>query len=219
MSTRHSDVLARTLEEEIATGQLQPGERLDEVSLANRFGVSRTPIREALRTLASSGLVEIRPRRGAAVASFSLAALSEMFEAMAELEALCARLAARRMTEEERDALAAAHEACVAAARSGDADQYYFANVRFHELIYEGSHNGYLAEQVRALRRRLHPYRRLQLRVRGRIESSLAEHAAVVAAIRAADQTGSEAALRAHVAIQGERFRDFAAQMEARRQA
>ena len=214
MNARHSDVLSKTLEDEIVTGRLRPGERLDEISLATRFGVSRTPIREALRTLESSGLVQLRPRRGATVAAFGLSTLAEMFEAMAELEAICGRFAARRMTEPECEALQRGHEACVDAAEHGDPDDYYLANVRFHELIYDGSHNRYLADQVRALRRRLHPYRRLQLRVRNRIANSLAEHAAVVEAIRVGNQPAAEAALRAHVAIQGERFRDFAAQME-----
>ena len=94
---RLSERLRESIEEEIATGKLLPGTRLDEVELATRFGVSRTPIREALRLLLGEGLVETRPQRGAVVAQVTPQRLIEMFEVMAELEAMCARLAARRI--------------------------------------------------------------------------------------------------------------------------
>ena len=100
------------LEQDIVTGALRPGERLDEQSLAARFGVSRTPIREALMQLASAGLIELQPRRGAFVASLSLRDVIERFEVMAALEGACGALAARRITEGERLALLEAHEAC-----------------------------------------------------------------------------------------------------------
>src|SRR3546814_18041549 len=97
MSKSRKDLLAERLEEDIVSGRFAPGERLDEVSLATSFGVSRTPVREVLQRLASSGLVELRPRRGAIVAQISIGRLVEMFEVMAELEGMCGRLAARRM--------------------------------------------------------------------------------------------------------------------------
>jgi DNA-binding GntR family transcriptional regulator len=201
------------LENEILTGALMPGERLDEVPLANRFGVSRTPIREALMQLASAGLVEIRPRRGAVVAELGPGRLVEMFEVMAELEGMAGRLAARRHTEADAAAIRAAHEACRAAAASGDCDAYYYENERFHLAIYAASHSGFLAEQCTALHRRLKPYRRLQLRVRNRLGVSFAEHDGIVAAILAGDGEAANAALRAHVAIQGERFSDLLASL------
>ena len=206
-----SDRLREQIEEQIATGQLPPGGALDEATLAERFGVSRTPVREALIQLGAEGLVEIRPRRGAVVASLGPARLLEMFEVMAELEAMCARLAARRMTESERAHLAQAHRACEAA--RDDPDAYFYCNERFHGAIYAGSHNGFLAEQAAQLHRRLRPYRRLQLRVRDRIGTSYAEHAAVVAALVAGDAAGAAAALRQHVGVQGERFGDLVASL------
>jgi DNA-binding transcriptional regulator YhcF (GntR family) len=125
------------IEDEILTGHLGPGERLEEEALAARFTVSRTPVREALHHLATAGLVELRPRRGAVVAVPGPERLVEMFEVMAELEGLCGRLAARRLTPEARAALLAAHEACAQA--RGDADAYYYRNERFHHVIYAAS--------------------------------------------------------------------------------
>lgn len=197
------------------TGVLRPGERLDEQSLALRFGVSRTPIREALMQLASAGLVRLQPRRGAFVASLSLQEVIERFEVMAALEGACGALAARRLTEEERQRLLAAHEACVREAPSGDTDAYYYANERFHQVLYAACHNRYLAEQARQLHDRLKPYRRLQLRARSRVASSLAEHEAVVEAILAGDGARAERALKDHILIQGDRLGDFIASFGA----
>ena len=190
---------------------MRPGERLDEQTLAARFGVSRTPIREALMQLASAGLVELQPRRGAFVASLSLREVIERFEVMAALEGACGALAARRLTDEERARLLEAHEACCREARSGDADAYYYANERFHQVLYDASHNGYLAEQTRQLHDRLKPYRRLQLRARRRVAASLAEHQAVVDAVLAGDGERAERMLKDHILIQGDRLSDFIA--------
>ena len=109
-----ADQLRDLIEEDIASGRLPPGSRLEESALAERFNVSRTPVREALAQLASAGLVEMRPRQGAVVAVLSLDNIIEMFEVMADLEALCAELCARRMTPEEQARLQAAHERCAA---------------------------------------------------------------------------------------------------------
>jgi DNA-binding GntR family transcriptional regulator len=205
--------LVRILEQEIVTGVLEPGHRLDETTLAARFGVSRTPVREALNQLASTGLVEVRPRRGAAVAAPGLKELLEMFEVMAELEGLCGRLAARRMSGEERSALETAHEACRICAERDDSDGYYGANVAFHEAIYAGCHNRFLAEQTRALRNRLSPYRRLQLRRVNRIDESFAEHEAVLAAILEGQADEADRLLQSHVTVQGGSFADFVANL------
>jgi len=107
--------LRQTIEDEIVEGRLALGSRLDEVQLAARFGVSRTPIREALLQLAVSGLVETKPRRGTIVSAPEPHHLIAMFETMAEIEAACGRLAARRLMPEDRAALEAALDACAAA--------------------------------------------------------------------------------------------------------
>jgi DNA-binding GntR family transcriptional regulator len=203
--------LRQAIEDAIVAGDFLPGERLDEMALAQRFGVSRTPIREALHQLAIAGLIEIRPRRGAIVATLTPQKLYEMFEVMAELEAVAARLAARRLSESEARALEAAHRACEA--KRHDIDAYYEANEAFHRAIYAASGNHFLAEQCCALQKRLRPYRRHQLRVRNRLQTSFAEHEAVMAALLAGDGEGASAALRAHVRIQGERFGDLVASL------
>ncbi len=206
---RRAEALRDQLEQDIVTGHFKPGERLDEQSLAARFGVSRTPIREALMQLASTGMVELQPRRGAFVASLSVREVIERFETMAALEGMCGALAARRITDKERSELIAAHEACTEAANNGCSDTYYYANERFHHTIYEACHNAYLSEQARQLHTRLKPYRRLQLRAGQRVAHSLAEHQKIVEAILAGDSAKAEQRLREHVLIQGERLTDF----------
>jgi DNA-binding GntR family transcriptional regulator len=209
-----SDRLREQIEEKIATGKLLPGQHLDETELANEFGASRTPIREALIQLASAGLVQIRPRRGAVVSTVSPHEIVEMFEVMAELEAMCGRLAARRMSVAEHAQLLEAHRACSSAYEARDPDDYYYRNEVFHHAIYAGSHNHFLAEQARALSRRLRPYRRLQLRVRDRMQHSFGEHDAVVNAIIDGDGQKAADLLRSHVAVQGQRFTDLVASLE-----
>jgi len=209
MPDKHAVQLAKVLEDEIATGELSPGTRLEEVALAERFGVSRTPIREALHLLSASGLIDLRPRRGAVVASLSLERLLQMFEVMAEMEATCARLAARRMTLEERKALEHQHLVCGKSSASGDSDYYYEENARYHTLICNGAHNNFLADEVQRLRRRLQPYRRLQLRLEGRIDASFAEHTGISEAIVAGAEEKAAEVMRQHVSIQANRFGDW----------
>jgi DNA-binding GntR family transcriptional regulator len=213
-SIRLSERLRESIEEDIATGRLLPGTRLDEVELATRFGVSRTPIREALRLLLGEGLVETRPQRGAVVAQVTPQRLIEMFEVMAELEGMCVRLAARRFTDAELADIEAAHEACRGSAVARDADAYFYANERFHYALYAASHNTYLFEQAAALQRKLRPYRRLQLRVRNRPQRSFEEHQAILDALRAGDADTAVQAIRAHVVVQGERFGDLIASLQ-----
>ncbi|NUZ06421.1 GntR family transcriptional regulator [Schlegelella sp. ID0723] len=211
--SRLSERLREAIEEEIATGKLLPGHHLDEVELATRFGVSRTPIREALNLLLGEGLIENRPRRGSVVAHISPQRLVEMFEVMAELEAMCAQLASRRMTDEELAAIEAAHEAGRGAASAGDPDAYFYANERFHYALYAASHNSFLFEEAAALQRKLRPYRRLQLRVRHRMQRSFEEHQAIVDALRVGDTAQAALSVRSHVVVQGERFADLLASL------
>ena len=199
----------------IAIGELVPGTHLDETLLAEKFGVSRTPVREALIQLASMGLIVIRPRRGAVVAKIGPHQLVEMFEFMSELEATCGRLATRRMSEVERQHLLTAHLDCKSACDTRDPDDYFYRNEAFHHAIYDGCHNVFLADQARSLQRRLRPYRRLQLRVRNRVEKSYQEHDAVVQAIINGDGETAAALLRAHVMVQGERFADLISSLSA----
>ncbi|XEN33849.1 DNA-binding GntR family transcriptional regulator (plasmid) [Ensifer sp. WSM1721] len=204
------------IENAILSNEYSPGERLDEMVLANRFGVSRTPVREALMQLNAIGLIEIRPRRGAVVIDPGPHRVYEMFEVMAELEGLAGSLAARRLNDEAREAITAAHKRCELSAKAGDSDDYYYANEEFHKAIYAASRSAFLQEQCTQLHRRLRPYRRLQLRVRNRLSTSFSEHCAIVDAIFAGDGEEARRLLRAHVGIQGERFSDLVASMATR---
>lgn len=206
MEIRRADTIAEELEELIFDGTYNDGDRLDEVRLAEQFGVSRTPLREALQRLARSGLVELIPRRGAFVRQPGPVELIEMFEVMAELEAICGRLAAIRISEQALTLLQDANDKCEAAVAQHDSDSYYVENERFHKIIYEQSGNSFLASEASSLHRRLKPFRRQQLRLRGRMRQSMAEHKAVVDALVAGDSEAAGRALRSHVAVQGEKF-------------
>lgn len=206
--------LREALENDIVAGRLRPGERLDETDLAERFGVSRTPIREALIQLAGSGMIELRPRRGAHVTLLGPRELLESFELMGELEAACARFAAKRMTAEERETLVSAFKRCGKTCEKGDVDGYYHANADFHTAIYDASHNRALATNARNLQRKLQPYRRLQLRVRGRLATSFDEHDKVMEALLAGNGVEAGERLRAHVVVQGERFMSLLAELQ-----
>lgn len=211
MSTRIADSVREHIEQMIVTGEFADGERLDEVKLAEQFGVSRTPLREAFQSLAASGLLTLEARRGAFIRHPDFVELVEMFEVMAEIEAMCGFRAARRVTEEQMVAIGRTIDACEAAIAVGDFDEYYRENEKFHHLLYEASGNRFLAREAARLHKRLKPYRRLQLRANGRMRQSMREHRAVVAALERADSKAAAATLRLHVAIQGERFNDLMA--------
>ena len=155
MAGTTADKLAQGIADAIFSGEFAPGTRLDEQQLAQRFAVSRTPVREALRQLATTGLIDVKARRGAFVAQISPAQLEEMFVAMGELEATCARLAALSMSPTERRRLQAFHERMEDVARGGDPMDFAEANHSFHTMIYGGAHNVVLAEVAAAMRRRL----------------------------------------------------------------
>lgn len=196
--------------DEIVRGQLGPGAALDEMELARRFRVSRTPVREAIRQLAASGLIEVRAHRGAVVAKPDAERLVGMFEAMAELEALCAGLAAERMTGAERRVLEAAHEEMRALIQVGDPQRFHEVNEAFHGAIYAGAHNTYLAELTLATRVRVQPFRRAQFRNLGRLAKSHAEHDQVVTAIMRGDRARAASLMHAHIATVRDEYEHYA---------
>ena len=198
-----------SLEQRIVEGELGNGKRLDETELSNFYGVSRTPVREALQRLAESGLAEHLPRRGTFVRSPSLSQLVEMFEVMAELECMAIRLAARFATSNDIDALEKDNETCRAAVAVNDTKKYYEINARLHDRIYQMSGNSFLANEARRLHDRLRPFRRLQLRVRGRMEESMAEHDIILAALRDGDADRAMETMKKHITIVGVRFNDL----------
>ena len=212
---RRADFIADQLERRIFDGTFSDGERLDEVQLAAQFGVSRTPIREALQRLTQSGLIELIARRGAFVRQPGPGDLLDMFEVMAELEAVCARLAAERITDAALARLADANARCSRCVPEGDVDGYYRENAIFHAIIYQQSGNAFLEGECLKLHRRLQPFRRNQLRLRGRLAQAMGEHEAVLAALRDGDGEKAASALRQHVAVQGEKSRHMLANRTA----
>jgi DNA-binding GntR family transcriptional regulator len=197
--TTRTNELRDLIADEIVCGRLSPGMPLEEVEIARRYGVSRTPVREAIRELAATGLVEARAHRSAIVARPSSERLRGMFDVLGELEALCAGLAARHMTDKERQHLQELHAALGELVQSGDAKLYHHMNEQFHYLIYGGSHNDYLAELTLATRTRLSPFSHMQFRALGRLNLSHAEHDRVVTAILRGDQAAAAAAMRTHI--------------------
>ncbi|CAO3427783.1 GntR family transcriptional regulator [Azospirillum endophyticum] len=143
----------------------------------------------------------MRPNKGVVVTSITPERLAQIFEVMGEIEAACARFAARRMTAEERQRLAALHVEAGALARAGDREACDAMNTRFHSAIYAGVHNDYLQETAQAVRRRLRPFRRAQFHVSGRLVPSWLEHDSVVCAILHGDGEVADHALRLHVTM------------------
>lgn len=190
-----------TLADQIVRGEIAPGVILEESSIAERFSVSRTPVREAIRQLEAIGFVEARPHRGAVVPHFTSDKLTEMFAVMAEMEALCARWSATNITPEDSSALSLACDACRAAAQSGNLVAYYETNDEFHNAIYRASGNSFLAEVTRSVRDRVTPFRRAQFSNLGRVEASIAEHEAIRAAILAGDPDLAASRARDHLRV------------------
>ena len=213
-SATHAEKIRDHLAREIASGHLVPGERLDENEIATRFAVSRTPVREAFRLLAANEMVELRGRMGATVRKMSAQTVIEMFEVMAEMEGLCARLAARRVTPQIRERVEEIHARLVAASGGEDVDGFYDINQEFHEAVYEAAGNLYLAEQTRRLRNRTAAYRRRVTFQPNRFAHTLTEHEQVMAAIFSHDEEKAHATMRDHVNLLSDDMRDFIASFQ-----
>ena len=194
-----ADEVCRKIADAIALGQLAPGSRLDEVTLAARFAVSRTPVREALKQLSTMGLVIYRPNRGALVASMTPEELDLMFEAIGELEAACARHAALRLSADERARLAELHAAGRLAMQAGDIERYDALNLALHAAIIDGCHNPALIDLATGLRERVSSFRRTQFHNIERIAESYAEHSLIVEAILARDVITAYREMRTHL--------------------
>lgn len=193
--------IQQAIADDIVHGRLAPGTALDETSIAAAFGVSRTPIREAMRQLEAIGLIDVQARRGAVVADLSNHQLDEMFAVMSELEALCARWSAISMTAAERRELLVMQEESERLVSAGNREAYVDFNNRFHEAIYRGAHNDFLADLAIGVRTRCAPFRRAQFETLGRLAKSHAEHASVVTAIQRGDADAAATEMRAHIVV------------------
>ncbi|QHE91625.1 FCD domain-containing protein [Pandoraea fibrosis] len=197
--TTLSQRVVRGLTEDIISGRVPSGDKLEIQVIADRFGISATPVRDALRELAIAGLVEIVPRRGATVLSVDVARLRDMFETAAEIEGLCARFAAERMTRSERLRLEMVAKQAHEAADAGDAALYAQINDKFHELLFDGARNVSLAELARSFRVRLSPFRAKLFYQKKRVVSSDNEHERIVEAIVAGKPDDAQNAAREHL--------------------
>lgn len=184
---------------DISAGQIAPGARLDETKLAERFGVSRTPVREALSRLTAQGILVSGARRGLRVASYSKEELAQIFEAMFEIEAVCARMATRRLTLLSRAKIEAAQKRCMAAAVAGDFAKYLRTNEDFHLAIYEATENPFIAELAADFRRRTGPFRAKKFESKADLIASAESHKALLEGIFSADSTAADMGMRSHM--------------------
>lgn len=199
------DVVFHTLRESILKGEMEPGERLMEIHLADRLGVSRTPIREAIRMLELEGLVTMVPRRGAQVAQISPRGLKDVLEVRQALEALAMELACERITEEEIDSLRRACDAFREATGTRDAVRIARADVELHDIIVAAGRNDRLAQMVENLSQQMYRYRLEHIRDENQYPGLIEEHEEIFRCIRARDREAGAAAIRKHVRNQ-ERF-------------
>jgi len=201
--------IRRNLEEEINGGVLLPGDALDERELANRFGVSRTPVREAIAQLVAQGLLTTAPRQGVYVARMSIQELLGLFELLAEMEGVCAKYCTRRLTGGQRTRLAEVHRNSLKFVEADDAIGYSQSNVDFHETLYVGCHNGFLAEHLRSIRRRTQMYRQNSFMQPGRMRTSYEDHQRVLDAILDGDAKAAQQYMIEHIAVGGKGFAEF----------
>ncbi|MGR3467785.1 MAG: GntR family transcriptional regulator [Shimia sp.] len=187
------------LMDDIAAGILQPGERLDEVKLTERFNVSRTPVREALSRLTAQAILVPGEKRGVRVAEYSRAELAQIFEAMHEIEATCARIASQRLSLLSRAEIERAQAACITAAETGDVIAYMRANEAFHQAIYEATGNPYIAEIASDFRRRTGPFRAKKFGTKADLLASAESHHELIASIFSEDSTAASDGMRAHM--------------------
>lgn len=207
--------VAATLREQIFAGELAAGAFLDEPALCESLSISRTPLREALKVLASEGLVRHEPRRGCFVSQVTEQDLDEIFPVIALLEGRCAFEAAKNATDADLAALETLHQRLVGHAEAKRIADYYQVNFTIHEAIISLANNRWLAQVIGDLRKILKLARLQQLHAPGRLEQSLNEHLAVFAALKARDAEGAEAAMRTHLTRQRVALRDLAEHRES----
>lgn len=195
----YEDVADR-LREQIFSKKLLPGSWLDEQSLADQFGISRTPMREAIKVLASEGLVTIKMRRGAYVTEVFRSDLEQIFTILSLLEGQAAKEAATKATEAQLNLLDHLHHRLETAAADRDIEQFFEINVKFHELIQEIAGNRWMNGVIADLRKVLKLHRRDSLTSTGRLQNSLLEHREILRALLKRDEGAAESAMQKHLA-------------------
>ena len=211
---RTADKLISDIRNEVSSGILKPGDQLEVTALAERFGVSRTPIREAIRTLVETGVLETRPRKGSFVRVLSAKQLLDLFQVAAELEGMACRLAALSLTKENVEAIESGLAKCTQAAEVQNNAEYAMANLDFHTAIHNASGNDWLIEQLRQLQINLNSYRTMPYEIRGRLNKSTDEHKIICDAILSGDGEHACNLMRDHMMLQGKRLPSIIATLE-----
>ncbi len=192
------DVVFETLRDAIIQGRLRPGERLMEIQLAEEMGVSRTPVREALRKLELEGLIVMIPRKGAYVAGISVKDIVDVFEVRAALESLAAGLAAERITDQELEELERALVQ-ISEASGSNLDAVVQTDTNFHEIIYRASRNQRLTQLITNLQEQIQRFRTTSLAQPGRTKTAIEEHRKIVEAISERNVELAQALAREHI--------------------
>ncbi len=193
------DVVFNTLRQAILKGELEPGERLMEIQLAERLGVSRTPIREAIRKLELEGLVLMIPRKGAEVAKISARSLRDVLEVRRALEELAIELACQRMSEEDVGNLQKAQEDFKKAIAEGDAMKIAETDEHYHDVIYEGTQNAKLIQMLNNLREQMYRYRLEYIKDEDKRKILVLEHEKILKTVRERKVAEAKEAVREHI--------------------
>lgn len=193
------DLVFSAMREAILSGRLKPGERLMEVQLAEEMGVSRTPVREAIRKLELEGLVVMVPRKGAYVAGLTLKDVAEVFEIRSSLEGLAAALAAERITDEEVIILDKILDDISTAGEKGDIKTVIKKDMEFHQVLFSASRNDRLAQMINNLKEQIDRFRTQSFSNPIRTKSVLSEHEHILNAIKQGDVENSERLAKEHI--------------------
>lgn len=191
--------VAERLRSRIYAHELAPGAWVDEQAIATEYGISRTPLREALKVLASEGLVTLKPRRGCYVTELSEQDLDEIFPVMALLEGRCAHEATRKATDDDLKLLADIHADLERHAAANDADHFFEANQQFHDALQELAGNRWLGQLIEETRKFIKLTRRDSLNLAGRLRQSLAEHRKILAAVQQKDPDAAARLMHEHI--------------------
>ena len=196
-----SEQIRLAVEDDIRNGVLQPGDAIDEKELATQFGVSRTPVREALLQLKIQGMLNSMPRNGMTVAKMDVQELLAVWELLGEMEAIAARMACQRMTVQERAELARVHARALPVIEAEDAEGWRQANHDFHEILYKGCRNPYLHKELLSLRARTGAYLKHAFTAVGRLRASYEQHEALLHAIETGDAALTQDRMAQHISL------------------
>lgn len=196
-----SETIRKSIEDDIRNATLLPGDLIDEASIAKELKVSRTPVREALLQLKAQGMLVSQPRQGMVVAKMDVQQLLAIWELLTELEGICVRLACERLSDEEVAELERTHRESEKMVLEEDSDSWHVANQAFHDILYRGSRNPYLRQEILMLRARTGAYLRRAFGAVGRSRQSFEQHGEILAAIQTRDSKRAYEMMMQHISL------------------